>query len=680
MGATRRNEQQHPGLHLQTSPAAQRMNLSAAQMQTLRALCRAFIPAVDVPGPHAEYWRRSADTLQLAERMVEVVGALGAQQQQEVQQALQLLGSPLVGLTWGGALRPLAQLSSAQAERLLQRWSRSKVAVLRKAFMGLKKLVTFIYYSDAAAVPNPNWADMGYGGPLAQPVAAQRPLHMLRCAADSVLHCDTVVVGSGAGGAVVAAELAEAGHDVIIVEKGAYVPESEFTQREAEMLARLYEQRAALTSSNGGVTLFAGSCLGGGTTVNWAGAFRTPDYILQQWASAHQVPHFTTPEFQRSLDAVAQAGHVGTDESPHNFQNQALWDGAQALGYAVQLIARNTDGCLQAGSCQACGYCLLGCRSGAKQGGLRTHIWRAQNAGARVLVDAAAQRVLLQHGRAAGVLVQQGAARVSIHAQRVVLAAGALHTPALLWRSGVYHAQLGRNLYLHPTLAVVADYGRPMRAWEGPMMSAVCNHFAQLDGNYGFLLETPPAHPGLVALALPWRSGRAHKQAMLASERLGAFIVLLRDRDPGRVVVDRHGQPVIRHRLSTYDAAHLLQGMQTAARIHAAAGAQAVFLPHSAAPEVLGVAAPQFEATLAQAGGWPMQPNRFALFSAHQMSTCRMGGNAHTHPLAPSGELRAARGVYVADGSALPECSGVNPMLSIQALAHFIAQGIKAAT
>ena len=680
MAATRRSEPLHDVRYLPTYPQTLRMQLNPAQMQTLRALCRAFIPSLNVPGPQAEFWQRSADTLQLAERMAEVIGALGAEQQAEVRQALQLLGSPLVGLTWGGALRPLAQLSGAQAEQLLQRWAQSDIALLRKAFMGLKKLVTFIYYSDAAAIPNPNWADIGYGGPLAQPVAAQRPLQVLRCAADTVLHCDTVVVGSGAGGAVVAAELAEAGHDVIIVEKGAYVPESEFTQREAEMLARLYEQRAAFTSSNGGVTMFAGSCLGGGTTVNWAGAFRTPDYILQQWASAHHVPHFTTAGYQRSLDAVTEAGHVGTDESPHNFQNQALWDGAQALGYAVQLIARNTDGCRQAGSCQACGYCLFGCRSGAKQGGLRTHIWRAQNAGARILVDSNVQRVLLQRGQAAGVLVQQGAARVTIHARRVVVAAGALHTPALLWRSGLQHAQLGRNLYLHPTLAVAADYGRPMRAWEGPMMSAVCNHFAQLDGNYGFLLETPPAHPGLFALALPWHSGRAHKQAMLAGERLGSFIVLLRDRDPGQVVADRHGQPLIRHRLSNYDAAHLLHGMQTAARVHAAAGAQVVYLPHAAAPEALRVGAPHFAATLAQAGAWSMQPNRFTLFSAHQMSTCRMGGNARTHPLAPSGELRAARGLFVADGSALPECSGVNPMLSIQALAHFIAQGIKAAT
>nr|GFC25437.1 long-chain-alcohol oxidase FAO2 [Tanacetum cinerariifolium] len=156
------------------------------------------------------------------------------------------------------------------------------------------------------------------GGP---PVAATRPIQTLAPVADTSYDCEVLVIGSGAGGGVMAGELAQAGRDVLVLEKGPYFDGTDFTQREADMLSQLYEARGALSTQDGGISLLAGACLGGGTTVNWAGAFRTPDYILEEWAREHDAPHFTSAAFQASLDAVTQALNVNTDYTRHNGQN-----------------------------------------------------------------------------------------------------------------------------------------------------------------------------------------------------------------------------------------------------------------------------------------------------------------------------------------------------------------------
>lgn len=211
------------------------------------------------------------------------------------------------------------------------------------------------------------------------------------------------------------------------------------------------------------------------------------------------------------------------------------------------------------------------------------------------------------------------------------------------------------------------------------MMSAVSNEFTRIDGNFGVKLETPPIHSGLLGLALPWLSGRHHKETMRYANHIGAFIVLTRDRDGGRVTVDKRGQPILSYTLSKYDRQHLLRGVAEAAKIHVAAGAEEVYFPHNSFPVHRVSRGEQELSSIIQglpALGW--KPNQFALFSAHQMASCRMGGIKATHPIAPDGETYEIKNLYVADGSAFPECSGANPMLSIQALAHFTAQGIKA--
>ena len=661
--------------------------LTPARAATLRALADTFIPAGPAPGGPPP-----GSALVDLDKLTAAIQAqpLGAQVQ--FSQLLDLLTKPLAGLTWWGPLRPFQALAPAQRERLLQSWANSRVPALRQGFQALRKLCTFLYYggSPADGSLNPAWAALGYPGPAlppdsGPPVAAERPLKPLAPTADTTYSCDVLIIGSGAGGGVMAGELAQAGHDVLVLEAGPYCHGRDFTQREADMLGRLYDGRGALSTRDGGVGILAGACLGGGTTVNWAGAFRTPDYVLEEWAREHDAPQFTSAAFKASLDAVAQALSVNTDYPRHNGQNQTLRDGSARLGQATQLIPRNEKGLVDNDlHYQGLGFSTLGDAHGIKQGTLNTYLRTAAAHGARLLPDTRAERVTVVGGRATGAEAVHTTAdgrvvRITVRAQRVVVAAGAIQTPTLLLRSGLRHPHLGRHLHLHPTVVVAAHYPQAMHSWHGPSMSVVNDTYTRLQGtNFGVKLETPPTHPGLLAMVLPWQSGAQHRQLLQAASHLGSFIVLTRDRDGGRVRADKQGKPLIDYKLSKFDKQNMLAGVRAAAEIHVAAGAHTVFLPHGSLPTLHAEGGTlRNPALLDQFSSLRWHPNRFGLYSAHQMSTCRLGGQRATHPIRPSGETVEVQGLYVADGSAFPACSGVNPMLTIMALAHYTAQGLK---
>jgi choline dehydrogenase-like flavoprotein len=211
------------------------------------------------------------------------------------------------------------------------------------------------------------------------------------------------------------------------------------------------------------------------------------------------------------------------------------------------------------------------------------------------------------------------------------------------------------------------------------MMSAYTDEFAYQSNNYGVKIETAPLHPGFLAIGTPWRSGWQHKERMADAAHLGHFVLFARDQDAGHITLSPTHQPQIHYQLSPRDLRHLLVGMGAATRIHLAAGAQRVQLPHRELPTYeASHEIPSLEQIfehIARTYRW--KKNDFPLFSAHQMGTCRMGGNASTAPLTPEGETRECKGLFVADGSVFPGSCGTNPMLTIMAMAHHTAQHIK---
>jgi choline dehydrogenase-like flavoprotein len=273
---------------------------------------------------------------------------------------------------------------------------------------------------------------------------------------------------------------------------------------------------------------------------------------------------------------------------------------------------------------------------------------------------------------------QQRAIRVS--AKIVVVAAGSIHTPALLIRSGLTNRHIGANLHLHPTTAVCGEFADPIRSWSGPPQTRYCDEFANLDGaGHGVRLEVSPAHPGLWGLGLAWLSQAEHHRRMERVAHLANIIVLARDKHAGKVTVDRHGEPRLEYRLAKDDAQRLLQGASEALRVLAAAGAMEVVSPHqrNLAFRPRESNKDRFERYLAEVSAAGSRVNDLGLFSAHQLSSCRIAANARAGAVRPDGRMHELQNLYVADASLMPTACGVNPMLTIAALAHHVAQQIK---
>lgn len=626
------------------------MTPSPRALATLRAVAATL---VDV----------GAGVADLAERVAAKVAALPrAADRAELDLLLRLFESRVVNLVVAGIALPFTTMTPAQRERYLRGWATSRLPPRRKAFQALKRLVTVTHYTTPAAA-----RALGYPGPLGPPPAVPKPIRPLVITADTTLSCEVVVVGSGAGGGVVAAELAAAGKDVIVLEKGGYHNEADFTHHEAEGLERLYDAGGLLATRDLGLVILQGATLGGGTVINYTTSFATPEPVRDEWAREHGLPHFTAPEFARSLDAVARRLGVNTDHAAPSGRDRVLIRGLERLGWHHGLLPRNVRGCTQD---DACGYCGYGCRAGAKQSTLVTYLPDATARGARIVVDCDVRRVVIAGGRATGVEARVRGRALTVRAKAVVVACGSIHSPALLLRSGVRLPALGRHLALHPATAVFGIMDDDVRPWTGTVQAHYSDQFADLDRGYGFKFETAPLHPSLHALALPWESRSDYRDRMARLPRTALCGILLRDRFGGRVRVDRDGSPVVDYRLSRYDAAHLRRALAAAAELLEAAGAREIWSPLARWISYRPGGRQTREEWLARvdAAGWGS--NQLLLVTFHQMASCRMGANARSSVVDAGHRVWGVRDLYVADASVFPSASGVNPMLTIMAIAH----------
>jgi choline dehydrogenase-like flavoprotein len=671
------------------SPAASGADwLTATELRTLEAVCEALIPSV--PAPEGEHdatglYARAARDLQVPQLVAETLAAESPESRADFKKLLGTLNQPLVGMLLAGRPHGFAQMSLAARQNALRRMSISSIGggQLRQGFQAVKRLAGFIFYSAPNADGlNPNWPAIGYTRPPQppSPEAAPKRIRPLAIDADVELTADAVIVGSGAGGGVMAAELAAAGKDVLVLEKGGYYSESDFTGSEAEMTPKLYLRRGTLATRDLGMVVLAGSTLGGGTTVNWSTSLRAPADVLDEWERDHGLTGATTAEFQQGYDNAERRMGVSTDDSAPNANNAALQRGCEALGYSWKALPRNASGCQQ--RCGACGY---GCQFGRKQGTMLTFLQDAHDRGARIAVNVNVELVLIEAGRAVGVegWATDGAAgtrhRVTVRAPLVVVAGGSVESPALLLRSGLGNPNIGQHLRLHPVAVVFGVYDEPIEAWTGSPQTVLSDHFARVTGAHGFRLEMMPAHPGLLALGMPWESGQQYKRDMTLANRAAAYIVLARDTGEGRITLDPHGDPVITYWPNALDRRHLTRGMQEVARIALAGGARDIgttFLPRLMLEGRPGEK--QTQAFLDEIDRRGVEPNRLILGTAHQMGTCRVGGSAKTAVADPYGEVYGVRGLFVADASTFPTASGVNPMLTTMAMAYRVAQHVKA--
>ncbi|PXX56314.1 gluconate 2-dehydrogenase subunit 3-like protein [Nocardia tenerifensis] len=536
------------------------MELSGAQRAALGVICDTFAPGDGLGLP-------SASELGAVDTVVRLLGR--SPREADRKQLAMLLGwwdSRVTGVLLGAGPRRFSALSQQERERALLRLGDSRLGPVRAIFQALKQAALLSYnVTPGPTGTNPLWKEIGYpapSGPLS--TAPQPQLTPMRCAENTTLTCDVVIVGSGAGGGAAAAVLAEAGLDVIVLERGNYYDDRDFGAGELAALEQLYAPGAS--SSEGQITLVAGSCLGGGTVVNWSTSLPTPDSVRAEWAELGAA-QFTQDEFGRALETVRSRLAVTDTRSPLSARDSVLERGAQALGWEVDSLPRNvTEACDAGIECGSCGY---GCRVGAKQSVTKTWLADAAAAGARLIVDADARSIQVKSGRAESVsAITASGARIEVRARAVVVAAGAVQTPALLRRSGLSNENIGRHLRLHPAAAVFGVFDEELRGWEGALQGRICRRHADLDGDgYGVIYETGPVHPGMAIGFMNWRGADAHRRTLLDFANTTPIGIITRDRDSGTVTVDKSGEPLVNYRLSPYDAAHLHTGIEGAASI-----------------------------------------------------------------------------------------------------------------
>ena len=655
--------------------------LTPAEMRVLEAVCDALIPSVRPPiganDAHGLY-ARSARDVGVARLLAETLAGESPETRAEFKQLLLLLRGPLAGALLVGRPGGFLGMPSSVREAALRAMSTSNVPRLRQGFQALKRLAAFIYYAAPGADgANSNWPALGYT-PATPHETAPKRLRTVAIEGDTQLNADAVIVGSGAGGAVIAAELAAAGKEVVILEQGGYYNESDFSGREAEMTPKLFLRRGLLATHDLGMVVLAGACVGGGTVVNWSTSLRTEPHVLDEWEREHGLSGAASAEYRRGFDVVEARLGVNTDDSAPNRNNAALQRGCQALGYSWSYTPRNASECRQ-----RCGACGFGCPYGRKQSALLTFLQDASDHGARLVPGCTVARVLLSGGRATGVA---GWVRDSMTGRRhavivrapiVVVAAGAVESPALLLRSGLDNPNIGRHLRLHPVAALAGFYEDPIEPWTGSLQTIYSGHFAARHDGYGVRIELAPAHPGLLGLATPWAGGRAHKYEMTRALHEAIFIVLARDTGAGRVTLDRQGDPVLRYWPNATDRGRLVAGMQAVARIVVAGGAVGIGTLHTPPLQLESegrrpgaVSERRMRGYLDEIARRGIRRNVMPLFSAHQMGTCRLGGDPRRAVADPHGEVYDVRGLFIGDASGFPSASGVNPMISIMALAY----------
>jgi long-chain-alcohol oxidase len=654
------------------------VELTARQRQALEDICDVFCPSGDGL-PSARELGVVDALLAIADQTPRVAA------RRQLAMLLTLWDSRGLGALGGAGLRRFSSLPAQGRERVLLAWGDSSLAQRRTVFNLLRTNSLLLYYmlSGPGGRRNPVWDAIGYDGPLgALPDAPPKRLRPTAIERDTELDCDAVIVGSGAGGGVAAGVLAGAGLDVVVVEGGDYYDDEDFDGSEYGALTRYYSLAPQFTH-DGSVLLIAGSCLGGGTVINYATSFRTPDEVRAEWA-ATGVPAFASDDYTVSLDTVCERLGVNLEHNEPSTRDQKLQAGCVGLGWHIDAMPRGVRHCAQG---KECGYCGLGCRVGAKQSVVKTWLADAVQGNTRLIVKTKVDRVLVENGRAAGIAGRTVEGhRLAIRARAVVAAAGSIQTPALLKRSGLGNPNIGKHLRLHPVTAVFGVFDEELKPWEGVMQALYSDQLRDLDEGYGLKYETAGTHPHIFIPFSPWRSSREHFTLMQGLANTVPIGVLVRDRDGGEVRVARDGEPVVHYRLSPFDTAHMRTGIDGAAQILEAAGATQIYTSHAkwvaygpggGAVRPDGVAGSRAEFMAAgDAAGYGA--GQMTLGSFHIMGSARMGGSPAGSVCDPTGQTWDARDLYVFDASAFPSASGVNPQISIQAISHMGARGLAA--
>ncbi len=563
----------------------------------------------------------------------------------------------------GPRRRRLTSLSADEAGAFFGRLSDSRLLGLRAVAKVALVLLLPAFYADASLRERLGDQTQGRVATSSRTFPVERGGEL----ADEVLEADVVVVGSGAGGAPLAKELAELGRSVIVLEEGGYRPSTSFPPLAFDALAELYRD-SGVTATVGvpPVMVPLGKVVGGTTVINSGTCFRVPDFVHDKWTSQLGMPDALSaaalaPLYER-VEEIISVQPVTPDILGGN--NEVARRGAEALGWSGGYLLRNYRGCVGSNRC------AFGCPADAKQAMQLTYLPAAVEAGARVICQARVERVTFDGDRATGVIAavtgEDGKGRrLRVRAKDVVVAAGTFYTPGLLRASGVRHRNLGRRLTLHPAVKITARFpGEDFYAGPGVPQSYYVDEFQQ----QGVMMEGAHVPPDMGSVALPGK-GLEHKRLMEQSRELATFGFLVSDEPSGHVMRGLGGRPFARYDIGKADHRKMILGLQKLAKLFVAAGATKLYMPTWRLPEL--DASADIEERIEGAG---IRAADLEVAAFHPLGTCGFGPDADTFPLDCDLRVRGRRSLYVADGSVMPSSLAVNPQLTIMALATRLAR------
>jgi choline dehydrogenase-like flavoprotein len=479
---------------------------------------------------------------------------------------------------------------------------------------------------------------------------------------------EVAVIGSGSGGGV-AAHLLNEKYEVGIFEKGNYANGE--TNNETFGYHNFYETYAMQQTRGYKVLLLAGSGVGGGTSINWTTSLRTPNNILDEWDSlTGQINYFNSSNFKSSMDFICQQLNVSEANNRIPQKETKLAEGLSQNDISYKIIPRNTSN----DQCFESGFSTFGHSDESINSSYKTWFPEDKFNSQNVYSNTSVKHLTISNGRATHINVEKNGNVQQIAVDKVVLAAGSLNTPKILLNSGYKNKHLGQHLKLHPVSGVAGKFSEEQRPWAGTMQGIYSDDNLFMKDNYGYLLEGLPMHPSLFFPFFP-NNNDNFGDFIKSYNYWSGSIVLTSDKSSGSII-NKNPQHLWDYNLNDFDHSNLLHGLENLVRANYLAGAEEIMVAASPTMHWKKSSNENIEDFINKIRAIKNEPFRILLGSAHQMGTARINPNPEQGVVGLDGKVHGLENVYIVDASTFPRCSGVNPMISIQSMSHFLMSKI----
>ncbi len=479
---------------------------------------------------------------------------------------------------------------------------------------------------------------------------------------------EVAVIGSGAGGGI-AANLLNQKYEVGIFDKG-HFPNGE-TNNETFGYHNFYETNAIQQTRGYKVQLLAGMGIGGGTSINWTTSLRTPDNILSEWdALTQQNNYFNSDSFNKSLDYICQ--NLNVDETNNKIPQKEikLAQGLELNKTSYKIIPRNTKN----NDCLESGFSTFGHSDDTINSSYKSWFSKDKFNEDNIYSNTQVKSLAISNGKATHVNVEHNGQSYSVAVKKVILASGSLNTPKILLNSGYKNKHLGQHLKLHPVSGVAGKFSELQNPWAGSMQGIYSDDNLFRKDNYGYLLEGLPMHPSLFFPFFP--NNQDNFADFISSYNYwSGSIVLTSDTSSGSII-NKNPQHLWKYNLNNFDHGNLLHGIENLVKANFLAGAEEIMVATSPTMHWKRESNEDIESFIGKVRKVRNEPFRILLGSAHQMGTARIHPNPSEGVVDLNGKVHGLENVYITDSSTFPRCSGVNPMITIQAMSHFLASKI----